>query len=656
MPGLQRNRTVLALIVAVLVMASATPAALLAAPVSSTPELAPSGEPYVTVEKSATAVPPDGELGLRVTVQIDEPTSYLESRVQVRRPSGRLIYQKTQVRNEVETGTVTIEYERELDDLELEPGVYPIEVRVRSDSGEVREWIVNDELLVFDPEREATPMVLLTRFGCSLASDPEGRFVLDPSASSRTRDEADAIAAYSVANPDSSVGVLMAPAILEEWKRISEGYEYVGPEGVETVAADSETAQDHATSLSLLGTALDSGRLELIDVPYSNPDMIGLQNSRRLYDLGPHFERGLSAYLSALETTPQPIAATAQGYLQAAGLPPLVARGTNAAIVSSASVESTESIQSGSMIAGGSDIALLVVHAGASSALASAECTSFVRELFDWHLDAEEGAPIIVDVPLGAGSSLTVAELEECMDEVIGSPWVEMVPARDAALLATGTASLRSELDEASDAPADYWEEVAESRAKSQALVAAAGTSDPRGQAANDSSLLAQSRCWAGPDESWSFADRGRAFAAAATRVSDSVLDGITIAAKDITLSGAKGEVPVSVVNQDEAELTVTLKTISDDLTVDAPAAEIVTLRPSENLFAIPVDLKSSLSGTLRIEVWSDELLLDERDVRVRASYLDRLAIIAGVAIVLIVMLLFIRRRVVRASADTMDE
>jgi hypothetical protein len=138
--------------------------------------------------------------------------------------------------------------------------------------------------------------------------------------------------------------------------------------------------------------------------------------------------------------------------------------------------------------------------------------------------------------------------------------------------------------------------------------------------------------------------------------VSDTVLDGITIAAKDITLSGAKGEVPVSIVNQDEAELSVTLKTFSDDLVVNAPEAEIVTLRPSENLYSIPVDLKSSLSGTLRVEGWSDELLIDERDVRVRASYLDRLAIIAGVAIVLIVMLLFIRRRVMRASADTMDE
>ena len=242
------------------------------------------------------------------------------------------------------------------------------------------------------------------------------------------------------------------------------------------------------------------------------------------------------------------------------------------------------------------------------------------------------------------------------MAEIAKAPWVEMISAQEAAEAATGTAILREDLAVESDAPAGYWPEVADSRVKAQALGAALGTSDPRTQVASDASMLAQSRCWAGPDGSWSFADRGRAFAAAATRVSDEVLDGVSIAAKDITLSGTKGEVPVSVINQNEGDLTVTLKTVSDDLVVDDAAADMVTLRPSENLYSIPVDLGSALSGTLRVQVWSDDLLIDEQDVRVQASYLDRLAIIGGVTIILVGMLLFIRRRVIRASADTMDD
>jgi hypothetical protein len=230
-----------------------------------------------------------------------------------------------------------------------------------------------------------------------------------------------------------------------------------------------------------------------------------------------------------------------------------------------------------------------------------------------------------------------------------------MISTSDAAAIATETVPLRTELAIESDAPAGYWDQVDEARTKAQALLAAAGVNDSRAQAANDYSLTSQSRCWAGPDESWSFADRGRAYAAAAIRISDEVLDGVHIAAKDITLSGARGEVPVSIINPGQTDLKVTLKTASEDLVVGTAPADIVTLKPSENLFSVPVDLKSSLSGNLEIEVWSDELLIDEQSVRVRASYLDRLAIIGGVAIVLIVMLLYIRRRVLRAPADTME-
>jgi hypothetical protein len=219
-----------------------------------------------------------------------------------------------------------------------------------------------------------------------------------------------------------------------------------------------------------------------------------------------------------------------------------------------------------------------------------------------------------------------------------------------------GSTILRSEFADPGDAPRGYWDEVAESRLKAEALLAAAGANDQRTQAAGDASMLAQSRCWSGPDDSWGFADRGRAFAAAATRESDEALGVVHIAAKDITLSGATGDVPVSIINGGETDLAVTFKSTSNDLTVERKEVEIVTLRPSENLYSVPVDLNTALAGTLRIEVWADELLLDEHEVRVSASYLDRLAIIGGVAIVLIGMLVFIRRRVTRASAGTIDE
>ncbi len=81
----------------------------------------------------------------------------------------------------------------------------------------------------------------------------------------------------------------------------------------------------------------------------------------------------------------------------------------------------------------------------------------------------------------------------------------------------------------------------------------------------------------------------------------------------------------------------------------------MVRLSPGENYLTIPVDLQSSLSGGVHLRVFADDLLLDEASVTVRASYLDRLVIVGAVVILLTVLLFFIRRRVRRADADTIE-
>ncbi|MRR11996.1 hypothetical protein EG835_05885 [bacterium] len=71
-----------------------------------------------------------------------------------------------------------------------------------------------------------------------------------------------------------------------------------------------------------------------------------------------------------------------------------------------------------------------------------------------------------------------------------------------------------------------------------------------------------------------------------------------------------------------------------------------VQVRPQENFATVPVDLGQSLSGLLTVGVYAGDIMLDEVTVTVRASFLDRLVLIFGVAIVLVGMLLFIRKRV----------
>ncbi|MDO8987762.1 MAG: hypothetical protein Q7V14_06035, partial [Coriobacteriia bacterium] len=68
-----------------------------------------------------------------------------------------------------------------------------------------------------------------------------------------------------------------------------------------------------------------------------------------------------------------------------------------------------------------------------------------------------------------------------------------------------------------------------------------------------------------------------------------------------------------------------------------------------------PVDLGQSLSGKLTVQLYAEDLLINEKVVAVRASFLDRLVLIGGLALVLVGMLLFIRRRVRSvARADNM--
>ena len=80
-----------------------------------------------------------------------------------------------------------------------------------------------------------------------------------------------------------------------------------------------------------------------------------------------------------------------------------------------------------------------------------------------------------------------------------------------------------------------------------------------------------------------------------------------------------------------------------------------IELSPAENYLTLPVDLQSSLSGNVSLQLWADDLLLDEASVVVRASYLDRLVIVGAIAIILLALLFFIRKRVRTTEVDIID-
>ena len=159
-------------------------AALLACALASTrlPALAAPAAPDTksalgaSLESSSTAVPLAGAFGYTAHVRLSEPASYLQTRLQVLRPTGKLVYQRTMVENSAPSGPLSYSFGRELQGLDLKPGVYPVRLNVTAEvNGSTEETEVATELLIYDAKSTPVPVVLVARVHGSPLSDPRGR-------------------------------------------------------------------------------------------------------------------------------------------------------------------------------------------------------------------------------------------------------------------------------------------------------------------------------------------------------------------------------------------------------------------------------------------------------------------------------------------------
>lgn len=625
---------------------------------TSSPDSTPAGTPFVTLNKGAVSTPVGGSIAFDVDVAVDRPTNYLESRIQIRSSSGRLMYQKTEVRSNVPTGTISINYKHDLSPSDLKPGAYPIELRVRTQSDGVREWVVNDDLLVYDPSTGSVPVAVVVKIAASPSMDAEGRFVVDPAQSTRARDEAAALARLILRNTSLRITLAIPPAILEEWLRASQGYALVKVEGIVDVPADAAAPKAYADTLSLLKNAVATGRLELADVPYALPDTGALQKGDRLGDLGVQLLRGHSATFAALESSPAAGVVTAGDVMPLDGASELRRAGATFAVLGPASLDSSETTPASGAydVLGVPGLAALVLDPDLTASLESASAAQCTSRVFGRSISEAPSMPISAVVSMGPGYRASMADLTLCLADLTEAPWAFFVTASQAASAkTTEPIALVATAPTTPGAPSGYWDEVAQSRRYAVAYLGAVGVNDPEAQTASDLSLIAQSALWAGPDLNWGSADRGRAIAAASIRESSAVLDAITLGASDITLSSASGEVPISITNSSDKTLSLSIRTRAKGMNVPPRQTDVIEVRPQESFATIPVDLGQSLSGKLTVQLYAEDVLIDEKVVAVRASFLDRLVLIGGLALVLVGMLLFIRRRVRSvARADNM--
>ena len=120
-----------------------------------------------------------------------------------------------------------------------------------------------------------------------------------------------------------------------------------------------------------------------------------------------------------------------------------------------------------------------------------------------------------------------------------------------------------------------------------------------------------------------------------------------------MTFAGKRGEVPVSITNTTKNTLAVIVRaTTSGDAQVVGGEEIRTVLAPQETFVPIPVDMRSALSSKLKVEVMAGDVVLAVTTVDVQASYLDRIAIITGIVLLLGALLVFIVRRVRGAELE----
>jgi hypothetical protein len=291
----------------------------------------------------------------------------------------------------------------------------------------------------------------------------------------------------------------------------------------------------------------------------------------------------------------------------------------------------------------------LVVDARASRELESGESSAVIAHTLDRLGTSTGDQPISVRIDLDDTVTDATATVGLAMIALEATPWTQLLlgsqarspkKARTVSFVPTPT----------KHAPPGFWSTVRSARANATGLLAVLTASDGQATSAQTNSLLAESSEWSAPSGRWAQVKPGLEFAQSAVRAGKTLFDTISISAPRMTLAGATGDVPVTIRNNSEKTLNVVvLAKTGGGLRVVGDRLIPTRLPPRETLVLIPVDLQSALRGRLTVQVMAGNVVVAKQNVTVDRSYLDRIATIGGVILVLGGMLVWIVLRVRRS-------
>jgi hypothetical protein len=288
---------------------------------------------------------------------------------------------------------------------------------------------------------------------------------------------------------------------------------------------------------------------------------------------------------------------------------------------------------------------------GRAAAGAHSGSAAFYDALFD---RLEEGVPTVVMLEVGPGAANAPVDAQHALDWIADAPWLRLASVDALARTGKSPEATLAELP-ASDAPRDYWKQLADSRAAALAYASAAGAEDLDAATAIWALLVSESSLMAGADGNWTDSAVGLALGQSAREFVETQFSLVRLDAKDVTLSGSKGNLPLTLMNDTGKNLRLTLD-ITTSARVSVPEPHEIDVQPTQNFLTIPVDLGNALSDDLLVTIRSGEVVVAEATVGVRASYIDRLATLAMVFVFMVALLIFIRRRMTRTAAVAIVE
>jgi hypothetical protein len=606
----------------------------------------------ISLEQSATAIPLNGRFGFTGVVRLTEKASDLQARLQVHLPSGKVVFQRTKYETGLVPGDHRYGFSRELDGLDLKAGSYPVAFSVKATvNGDRIDTETVGWLRIYDPKRAPVKTVLLAKVHSRPLVDSSGRFAVDPATPDalRTQEQIDRVAALVSADTSAAITLSVPPALLEQWKRISTtGYTLASGT---VVPATDPTSLKYASTLGHLQSALSSGRLELLTAGYSDPNLADLAANKMLGDVEAQYDAGLSACFASISATPSVGTAPAGGCVPAAMQSRLITSGVSYTFADAQSTRlGKRPPASGAYPCADSKMTALVVDALPSNELESGESSAVVTHTLERQA-ARSGQPVILRIDLDETVVDATATVGFALATLDALPWTRTVLGKDVQVPRKAGA-VKVVPAVTSGAPTDYWKTIRTARMNAEGLLAALSASDAKATTADTNSLLSQADAWSEPRGSWQLSSSGLELARAAVRSGKDVFSAVSISVQSITLASSTGQIPITIRNNSSRTLNVTViaKTGGGARVVGDRVIK-TTLPPQETFLQIPVDLQSTLRGRLAVQVLAGPVVVTKQSAVISRSYLDRLALMGTVILVLGGMLMWIVLRVRRAPS-----